>query len=216
MAEEQPALSLIVVPVIEQMASRRSGTDVPSCSPLFDSLTNSIDELVLLNPVLRPVRVKGELLALFLGPSDGDKVRASAPLFYDFVGDAFVRKSKMASGLHKGKIDDWVFDDRLAHSMAAWDVIAAARIPFPLWEITSPTDPGPQSWQGVGVAVRVRVVMCRTLVMGKPFPAFRTERSTNRHIRPRVCDKSIAIRHPDGWKGPGVHHRILLNDTVLV
>ena len=67
-------------------------------------------ELVLLDPVLGPLGIEGELAGLFLARAcDRNEVGAKAAAGDDLVGDAVFGESEMAGGFGEGGIDDGVF-----------------------------------------------------------------------------------------------------------
>jgi hypothetical protein len=108
------------MPIIEQVVRRPCGSDVPSCSPVLDSLMNSIG---ICSPRSDLVSSPCQRRAAYHF-SWAERWEQRTPFFYDLVGDAFVCKTKMASRLYERGIDNKVFNDCLRHAAEAY--------PFPL------------------------------------------------------------------------------------
>lgn len=130
LTEERSSFALVAVPVINRMANRCGGSNVPSYSLLLDPFLNSIDELVLFNSVLSPAPVEGELLAICFGLSDGNKARTAPSFFEDVAGDPFVCEAKMVIWFCRRRIDDGIFYDGFAHSIVELDWFAASSLPL--------------------------------------------------------------------------------------
>jgi hypothetical protein len=112
--------------------------DVSAFAPYADSPANVIDALVFFDAVLGPFGVEDELLALFLGAGDGDKVRAAAAAVDDFVGDSLVGEFEMARGRGEGGVQDRVFDQGVGHRATLDDrSIGAAGFAGSAWRFST-------------------------------------------------------------------------------
>lgn len=58
-----------------------------------------------------------KLISLFLRLSDGDEIRTGPAAINLIICDSLIGKSEMAGRLCKGRVDNWVFDDDLAHKV---------------------------------------------------------------------------------------------------
>ena len=85
-------------------------------SPELDAGTNLVDELILLDPVLRPLGVKDKLLlALLAGPGDGKEVGTGPAALDDLVGDPLVGELEVPTRLPERRIDNRILNDNLLH-----------------------------------------------------------------------------------------------------
>ncbi len=77
-----------------------------------------VGELVLLDPVLRPLGIEDKLfLALFLaGLGDGDEIRAGPAALDDLVGNPLVGEPEVPAQLPERRIDNRVVCDDLFHN----------------------------------------------------------------------------------------------------
>ena len=83
---------------------------VPALPPLLDLPPNLVDELVLLDPVLGPLGIEGELAGLFLARAcDGDEVGTEAAAGGDLVGNAIFGKAEVTGGFLEGRVNYGVF-----------------------------------------------------------------------------------------------------------
>jgi hypothetical protein len=116
LAEEELVFPLGIRPVLKQAQCRGRDAEIPTLSPEVDAATNPVDVLVLLDPVLRPLRCQRELqVALFLGAWNRHEVGADPALFNDLVGDAVIIESEMARGFDERRIEDRILDHDLGH-----------------------------------------------------------------------------------------------------
>ena len=84
--------------------------------PLTYALSQLIDELVLFDPILCPLRIECKLAgSLFARLCNRNEVGTNSAPFNDFVGDAFIRKSEMAGRLPEWGIENRILDDDLFH-----------------------------------------------------------------------------------------------------
>ena len=75
-------------------------------------------QLVLFDAVARPLGIELKLmLALLFRFGDRDEVRTRAAAGNLFIGDSLVAKAEMAGRLVERRVDDWVLDDHLAHTV---------------------------------------------------------------------------------------------------
>lgn len=116
LAEEQLLLAVGVGPIGEQACRGRRHADMAPLSPQGDAVTDLVDELVFLDPVLRPLGVEGELPGVS-GLGDRDEIRAGPATIDDLVRDAVFGESEMSGGFVEGGVDDGVFDDDLLQSL---------------------------------------------------------------------------------------------------
>src|SRR5262249_18774850 len=101
LTEEEPLFPASIGPIFQQPCRGRRYSDMATVSPLADTATNIVDQLVLFNSILRPLRVQDALLCplFFLRLSDGHKVRTGPAALVDFVRYPLVGKSKMPGRL---------------------------------------------------------------------------------------------------------------------
>ena len=103
---------------MEQLCRGARDAKMFCLAPLLHAGTHLVDELVFLNPVLRPLGIEVKLiLALLLGLGDGDEVRTDAALLGDFVRDALVGKPEVSPWFLERRVDDRIFDDDLLHGI---------------------------------------------------------------------------------------------------
>jgi len=116
LAEEELVFPLGIRPVLKQAQCRGCHTEIPTLSPQADPAANPVNVLVLLDPVLRPLRCQRKLLiALLLGSWNRHEVGADPALFNDLVGDAVIIESEMARGFDERRIEDRILDHDLGH-----------------------------------------------------------------------------------------------------
>jgi hypothetical protein len=135
LAEEELAFTLRIVPVIQQQAGGLCNALVAAGAPCGYPGADSVDEGVLLNPILGPFRVEGQLdtLALLPGFGDGDKVGTNASSLDDFVGYPLIRKTEVSSGLLERGIDYRVLNDDLSDSdPPSWSNVSPRILPLRL------------------------------------------------------------------------------------
>ena len=98
---------------------RRRGrhADIAALAPQGNAAPDVVDELVLLDTVLRPFRLDEELLALLPRLRDRHEVGADPPAGDDLVRDALVGKPEMAGRLVERRVDDWIFDNDLGYAI---------------------------------------------------------------------------------------------------
>ena len=78
LAEEEAAVAVAPLPVLEQAARRARDARVVAPAPVADGRAHLVDVVVLAQPVVGPLGAELELLALLLGLRDGDEVGAGA------------------------------------------------------------------------------------------------------------------------------------------
>ena len=83
--------------------------------PLTDDVTDVVDELVLFDPVLGPLGIEFELLALLLRLGDWNEIAGQPAGFDDLVGDAVLVEVEMALRLFVWRVQYRVFDHHLWH-----------------------------------------------------------------------------------------------------
>ena len=115
LAEKKPQIAAGVCPVLQQTAGGGGNAQVAAPAPRGYPAPDAVDELVLLDAVLRP-QVEGELLPLLLRLGDRDEILASPAAHDDLVGDALLGEAKMPLRFLKRGVDDRVFDDRRCHA----------------------------------------------------------------------------------------------------
>jgi len=121
LTEKKLALAFRLGPILQELACRRRYAEISTVAPHANALADVVDELVFFDAVLCPLGVEERLLCsalLLFRACNGHEIGADAALaFDDLVGDALVGKTKMAGRVVEGRVDDWVFDDDLAHSV---------------------------------------------------------------------------------------------------
>ena len=104
-----------VGPVAEQLGGRGRDARVSPLAPDAHLLADAVDGPVFLDPVLGPIGVEDDLLALFLRAGDRDKVRADPAAFDNLVRDSRIGELEVTPRLQEGGIQDRVFDERVGH-----------------------------------------------------------------------------------------------------
>ena len=66
LTEEELPLAFRLGPILEELARRRRYAKISTFAPQADVLADAVDDLVLLDAVLRPFGVESKLLAVFL------------------------------------------------------------------------------------------------------------------------------------------------------
>lgn len=111
--EEQRPLAGRIGPVLEQATSGRRDARPAGVAPATDAVAHLVDELALLDPVGRPLRLELELAALLLRLRDRHEVRRGPATLDHLVGDALLAEAEVPRRLRKGAVEDRVLDDGL-------------------------------------------------------------------------------------------------------
>ena len=127
LAEEEPAVAIAPLPVLQQAARRARDARVVAPAPVAHGGAHLVDVVVLPPPVVGPLGAELELLAFLLGLRHGDEVGAGAARFDDLVGDAVVGELEVLARLEERRVDDRVLDDELTH--AAPSTVCRPRAP---------------------------------------------------------------------------------------
>ena len=116
LAEEELLLAVRIDPVSKQPRSGWSHAQVATNSPQGNTATDVVDQLVLFDPILRPLGFELKLLGAFLlRLGDGHEIRTGSATVNNFICDALVAELEMAVGLVEWRVEDRILDDDLAH-----------------------------------------------------------------------------------------------------
>jgi hypothetical protein len=116
LAEEELVLPVGVGPVLQELPRDLGNPLVFPFPPVLDPFPDAVDLVIRLDAVLRPFRVKLELLALLPGCGDRDEVRTRAPGLHDLVGDPLVAEPEVPGRFAVGRVQDRVLDQGIRHA----------------------------------------------------------------------------------------------------
>ena len=112
LAEEQPAIPAVVLPMGQQYPSRRGGVFVTTVAPIARTGADVVNVVILFNGGFfgQVVEDRGGAFAEFLRPGDGNEVATRAPAGFDASREAVGVECVMPGRNRKGRVQNGVFD----------------------------------------------------------------------------------------------------------
>src|SRR5690606_21579305 len=124
LTKEEPSFAVGILPVLKQAAGDACNSLVAAATPHIYLPANVVDEAIFLDTLACPVGIQAHLLpGLAAGTWDGNEIGTRPAPLDDLVGDAVVRKAKVASRFAKGRIEDGILNNNARHTwscLRAW------------------------------------------------------------------------------------------------